>query len=178
MNGAQCSVKNDLARWYAVRTHVRQEDRAEKNLKVSGIETFCPRFKDHRVNQFTSAPIYVIKPLFPRYVFAKFAVDSWLHKVSFMRGVVNVVSFGGNPTSIDDEIIDFIRSQSKEDGLVHLGQPILVGDQVIIKDGLFKNLVGIFDRETKDSDRVLILLANINYHGHVAIEKERIRKVV
>jgi len=178
MNDQQCGVANDIARWYAVHTHIRQEDRAENNLKASGIETFCPKFRDHRVNQFTGAPIYMIKHLFPRYLFAKFVVNSSLHKVSFMRGVASVVSFGGNPAPIDDEIIDFIRSQSKEDGLVSVGQPISVGDQVIIKDGLFKNLVGIFDRNTKDSDRVLILLANVNYHGHVAIERERIRKVV
>jgi transcriptional antiterminator RfaH len=95
-----------------------------------------------------------------------------------MRGVESVVSFGGNPTPIDDEIINFIKSQIREDGLARVGQPISVGDQVVIKDGIFKNLIGIFDREAKGSDRVLILLANVNYHGHVAIERERIRRVV
>src|SRR5215211_1875734 len=93
--------------WYAVRTHVNQESRAEANLKAWQLETFFPKIKEQRRNQFSGALTSLTKPLFPRYIFARFDLERSLHKVSFVRGVQNVVSFGGIPSPVDDEIIEF-----------------------------------------------------------------------
>src|SRR6266498_6170286 len=112
----------DLTRWYVIRTHPKQEDRAGSNLRVLGIPIFDPKIRERRYNQFSIAPTYVTKPLFPRYIFAQFKVNDLYHKVCFTRGVYSVVSFGEGPTPIAEEVITLIRSNIKEDGFVKIGR--------------------------------------------------------
>jgi hypothetical protein len=48
---------------------------------------------------------------------------------------------------------------------------------VLIKAGPLKSIVGIFERDLRDSDRVTILLSNINFQGRVTVEKSMVAKV-
>ena len=100
-----------------------------------------------------------------------------LHKIWFTRGVQSVVSFGGVPSRVDDEIIDFLRARVDRDGFVRLGEELKPGDKVIMKGGVLDNLVGIFEREMNDSERVMVLLQTINYQGHVIVERSSVRKI-
>jgi|SRR5882672_271365 len=168
---------SDISSWYAIHTHPKQENRAESNLRAWNVETFFPKIKEHRLNQFSGAATFLIKPLFSRYFFARFNVEQLLHKVSFTRGVQDVVSFGGIPSLVDDEIIELLQSRVDGDGLVRIGEEFRPGDKVIMRSGMLSNLVGVFEREMNDSERVMILLATINYQGHVIVDKELIRKV-
>ncbi|MBA3804366.1 MAG: hypothetical protein H0X14_01445, partial [Acidobacteria bacterium] len=57
------------------------ESRVESNLRAWRLETFAPKNKARRDNQFTSKPVYVTRPLFPRYIFAKFKLSDLMHNV-------------------------------------------------------------------------------------------------
>lgn len=162
--------------WYAIHTHPKEEDRATSNLRAWNVETFNPKIRERRLNPFTDTPIYEMKCLFPRYIFARFDAGSLLSKVRFTRGVHRVVSFGNGPVPIEEEIIAFIKAQTGEDGLVRLGEKLSRGDEVTIKDGLLSGLSGIFEREIKGTDRVTILLNAINYQASIVIEKEHLKK--
>lgn len=166
----------DNFQWYVIRTHPNQEDRATNNFMAWNVETFSPKVKKKYPNPYTRMPVYVSKPLFPRYIFARFDLNTMLRKVLFTRGVHSVVSFGGVPAEVSDEIIALMRSQVAEDGFIEVGEKLRIGDRVIIEDGPLKNLTGIFKREVKGSDRVLILLAAINYQGSVVVEREHVRR--
>ncbi|HXC68921.1 MAG TPA: transcription termination/antitermination NusG family protein [Pyrinomonadaceae bacterium] len=167
----------DNSRWYAVHTHPKQEDRANHNLMAWHVETFSPKIKTRYSNPYTGSPTFVSRPLFPRYIFAHFEAERLLSKVLFTRGVHSVISFGGVPAEIDDEVISFIQSQVAEDGFVRVGEQFKTGDQVIIKDGPFRSLSGVFERQVKGSDRVLILLSTIQYQGSVVVEREQIGRI-
>lgn len=167
----------DSPRWYVIYTHPKQEDRAESNLRAWGVETFNIKVREGRFNQYSGARSYVTKPLFSRYIFARFEASKLLHKVYFTRGVNSVVSFDSRPTPVDDDIINLMRSRMGSDGFVQIGEQLSVGDKVMIKSGPMANLVGVFERELKDTDRVSILLTAINYQGRVVIESELIQKV-
>ena len=166
----------DLTRWYVIHTHPKQEDRAGSNLRVLGIPIFDPKIRERRYNQFSIAPTYVTKPLFPRYIFAQFRVHDLYHKVRFTRGVYSVVSFGDCPTPIAEEVIMLIRSNIKEDGFVRIDEEIRPGNRVMVKDGPLKNFAGIFEREMKDTDRVRILLESVSYQAHIEIERDMVKK--
>jgi len=168
---------SESLRWYVIHTHPRQEDRAERNLLSEGLETLSPKIKQRRYNQYTGELAYVIKPLFPRYIFARFDADVWLHHVRYTRGVHCVVSFGEYPTPVDGEIITIIRSRIGEDGFVRISDQLLPGDRVMVKDGPLKNFIGIFEREMKDCDRVMILLTTVGYQAHIMIERDLLRKI-
>lgn len=163
--------------WFAIRTHLNQENRAEANLRIWKVETFNPRIKEHRRNQFSGALTSLTKPFFPRYLFARFNPEQMFHKVWFTRGVHSVVSFGGAPLPVDDEIIEVLRERVDKDGFVRLGEDLKSGDKVIVRDGMLDNLVGIFEREMNDAERVKILLETINFQGHIIVERSSIRKL-
>lgn len=167
----------DFPCWYVIHTHPKQEERATSNLRVLGVETFNPKIKEHRYNQYANALIPLTKPLFPRYIFTKLIINNLYHKVRFTRGIHSFVNFGSGPATIDESIIYLMQSKIGKDGFVTIDEEFGPGDKVIIKDGLLKNFAGIFEREMKDADRVRILLQTVNYQAHVEIERGLIKKV-
>ncbi|HYW70682.1 MAG TPA: transcription termination/antitermination NusG family protein [Pyrinomonadaceae bacterium] len=174
--GADDEPVSDNLNWYAVHTHPREETRAAYNLRAWQVETFDPKIRKCRLNPFTGAAIYESKPLFPRYIFARFDVRL-LSKVCFTRGVHRVVSFGLSPAPVDDEIIAFIKSQIRQDGFIELGHGLKSGEDVMIMDGPLKGLIGIFEREMNGADRAMVLLKAISYQGSIVIEKSRLKSV-
>ncbi len=167
----------DAPCWYVIHTHPKQEDRADSNLRALGVQTFNPKVKERRYNEYTNASIYLSKPLFPRYIFAKFEINNLYHKVRFTGGVHSLISFGDSPTPIDVEIIAMIQSKVREDGFVTIEDNPKPGDEVIIKYGPLRNFAGIFEREMKGADRVRILLQTVSYQAHVEVEKDLVVKL-
>ena len=90
-----------------------------------------------------------------------------------------MVGFGDGPTPVEDEIIDLIKSRVGKDGFVQFNEELKLkrGDKVVIRDGPLANLVGIFERDVEDGDRVLMLLTAISYQGHVTVERELLKKI-
>ncbi|MGB9181615.1 MAG: transcription termination/antitermination NusG family protein [Pyrinomonadaceae bacterium] len=168
---------SDVHRWYAIRTHPKQEDRANSNLLAWQVETFYPKLKERLSNPYTGKPTYVSKPLFPRYIFARFDVSKLLNKVWYTRGVHSVVNFGDGPIPISDEIINLVQSQIGEDGFVRIGEELNPGDQVIVKDGPLKDFTGVFERQTKAKDRIMILLTTATYQGRVMVDRKSVNKL-
>ena len=166
----------DGPQWYAVQTKPKEEERAASNLTAWRVEAFNPKIKELRYNQFTNKPSSFIKPLFSRYIFARFDASKLLHKVYYTRGVHSVVSFGDSPIPVDDEAIEVIKSRVEEDGFVRLAEDLVPGDEVTIKDGPFRNFNGIFDRKVRDSDRVMILLTSVNFRASVMLARNQVQK--
>jgi transcriptional antiterminator RfaH len=166
----------DVARWYAIQTKPKQEDRAECNLRAWNVETFAPKIRERRFNMTFGKTTYVTKLLFSRYLFAQFNASDMLHKVSFTRGVQKVIRFGLSPSPVDDEIIELMRSRRDEDGFIRISDELSPGDKVVISNGYLKDFVGIFERKINDQDRVAILLTTICYQGRVMIERDWVRR--
>lgn len=163
--------------WYVIYTKPQQESRADHNLRAWNIETFAPKTREPRYNEFTGRPIYITRFFFPRYIFACFNAAATLHKVGFVRGVQNVVGFGAGPVPIDEEIINLIKARVGEDGFVKVGEPLAPGDQVTVDSGPVKDLIGIFEREASAGERVHLLLTAAKYQCRLSVQRELIRKV-
>ena len=167
--------------WYAVYTKPKQEDRADSNLRSWRVETFAPKIRERQLNPLTGKPRYVVKPLFPRYIFARFNANNLLQKVCYTRGVQNVVRHGDTPTTVDDEIISVIQSRAGEDGYVHVGEErreeFRPGDKIKITGGPLENFVGLFEENYTDDDRVAILLTAVSYQSRVVIDRESVTKM-
>ena len=170
--------QNDELAWYVIHTNQRQEKRTENNLRAWNVETFAPEVKTWRRNQFTGERICCIKPLFSRYIFARFNLERLFHKVRYTRGIHSLVSFGEGPVEVDDEIISVIRSRMAPDGFVRICNDLKPSDVVVIEDGPLKDFTGIFEREMKDYDRVLVLLNMIKYQARVQVDRDFLCKVI
>jgi transcriptional antiterminator RfaH len=156
--------------WYVIHTRRLQEDRAGANLSAWGIETFVPRLMTR-----TAPPR--IDALFPGYIFARFNIEAMLRKICFTRGVAHVVSFGGIPASIGDEIITMIRYRVEKDGFIRTGQDFEPGDKVIINSGPLQDLAGVFERDLPAQNRVRILLNTAAYSARVEVSRHEVTKI-
>lgn len=166
----------DTSCWYALYTKPREEERAESNLRAWGLETYAPKIRARGPDRFTGKPTYTIKSLFPRYIFARFIANDLMHKICYTRGVSRIVSFGGEPVPIADEIIEAIKAQ-EEDSYVRLNEGFKSGDKILIESGPLRHLTGIFERDTKEHTRIRILLSTINYQGHILIDREMVSRM-
>ncbi len=160
--------------WYAIYTKPKQEDRVEENLSRASIEVFNPKLR--RKKPVRGKYEQVIQPLFPCYVFARFEPVKQYHMIKYTRGVSGILGNQGSPWPVGKEIIDIIKSRMTGDGVIVIRPDIKVGDKVEITEGPMAGFIGIFDREMKDKDRVVVLLNTIEYQARVEIEKEALKK--
>jgi len=171
------SATEESLSWYVVHTHPRQEDRTNSNLQTLGLEMLNPKLRVNKYNQFTGELVRVAKPLFPGYIFAHFCFSEFYHRIRFTRGVHSVVCFGSQPTAVDEEIIELVRSRIGGDGFVDTPETLKSGDEVRINEGRFQNLCGVFEREMPDADRVRILLNTVSFQAHVVLDRTCLSKV-
>jgi transcriptional antiterminator RfaH len=142
-----------------------------------GVETFNPQLKERRSKPTVQNRPYIVKSLFPSYIFARFNAELMLHKICFTRGVRKIVSFNGQPVPVEQEVIDLIKARVQEDGFIRIGQNLRTGDKVMIVKGPLTALEGIFEKDLNESDRVVILLTTVNYQSRLLVDKELIKKV-
>jgi transcriptional antiterminator RfaH len=163
----------DAQSWYVVHTHPKQEERTSSNLQAWGLETLSPKLVVNKCNPYTDRLTRVVKPLFPGYIFARFSFNHLYHKIRFTRGVHSLVCFSNRPAHVDEEIIDLIRSRIGTDGFVKTLAELKAGDEVVINQGRFQQLHGVFEREMQDADadRVTILLDSVSFQAHVVVDR-------
>ena len=162
--------------WYVVQTHPKQEDRADINLRAHSVETFLPKIRDRRYNKFTGAPSFITRPLFPKYMFARFKINDLYHLIRYTRGVHSLVSLSSGPIPVNEGVIASIRGRMDSNGLVKLGDEFEPGDEVQIMGGSYESFTGVFERNMQDDERVRILLHTVNYQAHIIIERELVKK--
>ena len=168
---------SDYACWYILYTNPKQEDRAASNLRAWNVETFIPKLSEQHFSPAKDKVVHTIKPLFPRYIFARFDVTSFLSKIRFTRGVHSVVSFGNKPTPVDDQIVEIIQSQVGQDGYIRIGEVLSPGDKVVVKDGPLKSFTGIFEREMQGSERIVVLLDTVSFQAHMVVPRDLVKKL-
>lgn len=159
-----------IKNWYCIYTKPKQEDLVSRRLiEIPEIEVFNPKLKQKRYVRGRLKE--AVEELFPCYIFSKFNPDRYYHMVKYTRGIRRIVGNKGAPFIVDESIIALIRSRVKE-GFVNL-EPLEFksGEQVVIKDGPFSGLMGIFLRGLKARERVLVLLNTIAYQAKIEIDR-------
>lgn len=161
--------------WYLIQTKPKKEELVEFNLSRLLIESYCPKIRERK--RYNGSFDYVLKPLFPGYIFARFSMEAHYRIIKFMRGVRGIVSFGGLPVVIGDDLVRAIRAREK-DGVIHLHEKRWRKGAVLeIVDGPFRGLTGIFERYLNDHERVEILINCVRYSMRLNIRKEYVRFV-
>ncbi|MCP4237029.1 MAG: transcription/translation regulatory transformer protein RfaH [Aestuariibacter sp.] len=143
--------------WYLIYTKPKHEQVALQNLEQQGFECYLPVMpveKLHRRKITLSN-----EPLFPRYLFIRLAkgvsARSW-SPIRSTRGVSRMVSFGNEPTRVDDWLIEALKSH---EGIVENEpeQLFTPGGKVKLTEGAFRGVEGIYQMPDGES-RVLVLI--------------------
>ena len=158
-------------KWYVIQTKSGQEDLAAFNLSRLGLEILNPKLKEEKLVWGCLKPI--IKPLFAGYIFAKFNAVKHFHTIQYTRGVRQILHFGMTLFPVEEEIIQNIQARLNPQGYVEMQKKSLkVGSSVSISEGPLSGFNGIFERETSDKKRVIILLDIMGVRAQVEMEKQ------
>ena len=159
-------------RWYVARSGASQERLARASLRADGIDAYLPMtFKTNRKGELFALP------LFPGFLFVRLRMGeaAW-PKVFSARGVAAVLSSGGRPTPVRDQVVEWIRSQELDHFAERGLQPepcraFEPGQLVRIKKGPFAELCGVFKQmDGKKRCQVLVLLMGAERLAHAEVE--------
>ena len=149
-----------MRNWHLIYTKPKNEDFVENRLQSAGFEVLNAKLKQRRYLRRKLQD--VISPLFPCYLFAKFDSLNDYRMIKSTRGIKKIVGGEWVPTIIPDEIISSVW-QREEQGVITVMPPSFEpGEEVLVKDGPFRDFEAVFQREIKGIDRVCILLKAIN----------------
>src|SRR6266404_341889 len=95
------------ARWYAAYTSANHEKRVAEQMGVREVEHFLPLYAS--VRRWKNRRVTLQMPLFPGYVFVRFALRNRFQLLQ-IPGVVHLVSFGGHPAPLREEDIHAIQN--------------------------------------------------------------------
>ena len=145
--------------WYAIYTKAGKEDSVTALLQNAGIEVLNAKLRSKKFRHGKLAE--VTEPLFPCYIFADFEKEIYAHMITYTRGVRYIV--GKHSPIACDDVVSTIKFNLQPDNILIVKPPKLYeGNKVIIKDGPFKNFVGLFQREIRGPERVMILIETIH----------------
>jgi len=144
--------------WYALHTKPRKEYQVRDLLESRGMETYLPVLKVTCKGHLRKRRE---KPFFARYLFARMDLTSVpLSSVNWAPGVTRVVSFGGQPAVVQDEILQWLKDRlARIDSRdYHQGLPLRRGDRLRVKTGPLKDMEVIFERPLSSEDRAQVLI--------------------
>lgn len=166
-----------MGKWYVVHTRPRSEELATEHLRRQGYEVYSPRCSKTRRHARRFEQINV--PLFPRYIFVKFDVeiDHW-RPIKSTIGVATIICRNEKPEPIRDTIVEQIKEQEGENGLVSIGElfSIRPGALVKINSGAFMDQTGVFDCWSS-GQRVQVLLNILGRNLKVSLPSRKIAAV-
>jgi transcription antitermination factor NusG len=155
--------------WYALRSKPRQEDVVWRQLRTEGLEVFYPRIRVTPINPRSRK----IKPYFPGYLFVMVDLEeTGSSRFQWMPHTLGLVSFGGEPAQVPDNLIIELRKRVTEiaEAGGELFDGLKPGDTVRISSGPFQGYEAIFDTRLPGSERVRVLLELLTNKRQVSIE--------
>ena len=158
-------------KWYCLYTKQGCEDAVAQLLGKAGIETLSPKMRVLRRVRGKYAD--VLEQLFPSYLFARFENERQGHMIAYTRGVRYIVG-RESPLPVHPGIIGAIRDRMRDGVVVPEPGDLKKGEEVVVREGPFKDFCGVFQRELPGKARAMILLEAL--HCTLEIEKRSIRK--
>lgn len=143
-----------MSRWYAVRTRSNFEVRVNTRLLEKGIECWLPVFRE--VHQWKDRKKLVEKPVFPGYLFTRFA-DSSESRLAVLRteGAVRILGQREEIEPVPNAEIEALQRLLTSNPRC-LAHPLLrEGAWVRVKRGALKNLEGRLVR-VKNQTRLVL----------------------
>jgi transcriptional antiterminator RfaH len=166
-------MTQENARWYCVKARPRHEQAARTALaNEGGIEVFCPMLRFERARK--SGRVRVREAMFPGYLFARFCYESQYRLVGTSNGVSTIVSFGGIPAVVPDEIIRELRASVAGGETIEIPTTLSVGEEVQVVEGPFQGIRAIVTSVMPARARVTVLLELLGMEREVEVAEKAV----
>lgn len=163
-------------RWFVVICKPRQELIAQENLLRQGFTVYLPRMQVKKRSK--DKWIDKVEALFPRYLFIQLDPEQKsLSPVRSTLGVVGLVSFGGQPSVVADELIAAIRQRENPESNLHQEtKPLFTaGERVSLTKDNLAGLEGVFVEDDGEK-RVIIMLELLGKMNKVFVKRDSVVK--
>ena len=138
--------------WYAVYTNANHEKRVAQQLGQRSIEHILPLYDS--VRRWKDRRVHLQMPLFPGYVFVRFALRDRL-QVLQIPSVAHLVSFNGRPAPLPVEDVQTIQHCMTHGRQVEPHPYLQAGRRARVRSGPLQGLEGIILRRKNRTRFVL-----------------------
>ncbi|MEZ5536426.1 MAG: transcription/translation regulatory transformer protein RfaH [Thiolinea sp.] len=164
---------NSQKHWYLLSSKPHKDAQAEEQLLNQGYDIYRPLAQ--RLRKRRGKMLKVTESLFPRYMFINLDKldDNWA-PIRSTYGVNQIIRFGNEPAQVPDALIIQLRQNEEV-----LGEKAIdldrfhKGEQVILTDGPFKGLNGIF-LSYDGEERAMVLLEIMHAQTKLAISPAKL----
>ena len=165
--------------WFAVRTKPRQEIYAKEQFNRQGFEVYLPQTL--ALLRHARKKSWVKRPFFPSYLFLNLITDErcWT-TIAGTYGAIGAVSFGSHYPSTPDEVINALKANEDEQGVIlcesRPGEPFRKEQKIRVIGGPMRDLEGIFQCMNSE-DRVVVLMNILSSCVKVQLPLEQVAAI-
>jgi transcription antitermination factor NusG len=152
-----------MERWYVLQSKPQKEKLLYEQLCLRKFEAYYPIIHVKPVNPRART----FKSFFPGYLFVHVDLDLvGISSLQWVPGAIGLVNFGGVPASIEESVLQAIRSKVDKSRIDdhYFYNGFKRGDTVSINDGPFSGYKAIFDSSLSGNQRVQVLLEVLRDH--------------
>ena len=169
-------IKKLIYCWYALHTKSRFENVVATCLQKKHIDVFAPkiRVKSHRRDR----RVMIQKPLFPGYIFVKtdMSPNSYL-EILKTHGVVKLIGNNTGPICVPDNDIESLKIMATGEKEITTGAKLKKGDKVVVINGPFSGVAGIFERY-RGKERVIVNFEALRQFAAINVNEEDIEMML
>ena len=145
-------------------------------MSKSSDEVYLPLLRERR--KVRRQLKWIIEPLFPCYLFARFTSHNNFCTACNTPGIVGVVNTSEDgPTAVDERTIIALRERSLNGYIEVESAQLLPGAELEIIEGPFQGLKALFQQELKAGERVVVLLELLSSQVRVELPSPYVQTI-
>jgi transcription elongation factor/antiterminator RfaH len=161
--------------WYVLHTRSRFEQVVFDGLQRKSLEAFLPKMTVMSKRRDRRLKIRV--PLFSGYVFVKSDLNPYERlEIVKTTGVVRMVGNKDGPLPVQDEAIDSLQIMVSGDNPIVTGTRLKKGDRVMVVEGPFAGVIGLFVRY-RGQGRVVVSIEALGQYAAVDVPEEHVERL-
>lgn len=161
--------------WYALHTKSRFENVVNENLAKKTMDVFLPKItvKSRRRDRHKMIRV----PLFPGYVFVKTDLNPYEHiEILKTTGAVKLIGSARGPVPIADATVESLRIMVSTEAEVITGTRFKKGDRVMVVNGPFAGVIGLFSSYRGDG-RIIVNIEALGQFAAVNVDAADVEKL-
>ena len=165
-----------IPKWYVLHTKSRFENVVNDGLEKKSIDVFLPRITVPSRRKDRKKLIRV--PLFPGYVFVRSDLNPH-HHLDILKtiGAVKLIGDRSGPIPVADDTIESLRIMVAVEQPIATGyHPFQKGDRVMVINGPFTGVIGIFDHY-RGQGRIVVHIEALGQFAAVEVSTEDVEKM-
>lgn len=161
--------------WYVLHTRSHFENVVNEGLQKKSVEVFLPKITVPSRRKDRKKMIRVA--LFPGYLFVKSSLHP-THHLDILKttGAVKLVGDKEGPISVPEETVQSLRIMVSVAGPIATGTLFSKGQRVLVVNGPFAGVTGVFDHY-RGKDRIVVFIEALGQFAAVEVDAEDVEPV-